>query len=70
MPQVLSGVDLYFKQPNDDKENNEISVSSVKLYLTHTPVRSNKEGRLQALEWGGCRTARYSGSSEGPGGRH
>jgi hypothetical protein len=31
MTQVLSGVYLYFKQPNDDKKKNEISVSSVKL---------------------------------------
>ena len=31
MTQVLSVVYLYFKQPNDDKENNEISVSGVKL---------------------------------------
>ena len=32
MTQVLSGVYLYFKQPNDDKEENEISVSGVKLF--------------------------------------
>jgi len=31
MTQVLSVAYLYFKQPNDDKENNEISVSGVKL---------------------------------------
>ncbi len=30
MTQVLSGVYLYFKQPDDDKEDNEISVSGVK----------------------------------------
>jgi hypothetical protein len=29
--QVLTGVYLCFKQPNDDKEDNEISVSGVKL---------------------------------------
>jgi len=32
MTQVASGVYLYFKQPNDDKEDNEILVSGVKLY--------------------------------------
>jgi len=32
LTQVLSGVYLYFKQPNDDKEENEISVSGVKLF--------------------------------------